>query len=314
MDVSALKYDPIGTYNAYDPTNTLDLRNAFADDFAARFDELQYVVKYSIDNNDCFGLNDLQNNQMVPTVPNEFMFLTSEAKILAFIEWLDEQVRKGLISIVEIEQIGLGIDKRWTDLYITDSYKRGIIRARSEMIQAGFDVPSVEQSGGVNVILNTPFHIDRLGLLFSRVYTDLKGITDAMDSHISRILAQGMADGDGPKLLARKIVAAISGDGDLDKLGITNTLGTYIPARRRADMLARTEIIRAHHQATIQEYMNWRIEQVFVLAEVVNAGDKRVCSKCVAIAKDGPYTLEQVMNMIPVHTGCRCCAIPYVKQ
>lgn len=313
MEIKALRYDPVGVYNAYDPTNTLDLRNAFADDLRRRFAELLYVVKVSIGINDCFDLNSINNNQMVPLQPNEFAFLRSEAKIAQFLIWLDEQVRNGIITIAQVEQIGNGISDRWSNIYVTDSYKRGIIRARLEMTKAGMDIPTIDQSGGIDAILNTPFHIDRLGLIFTRVYTDLKGITDAMDSHISRILAQGLADGDGPKLLARKIVSTISGEGDLDKLGITDSLGRFIPAQRRADILARTEIIRAHHQATIQEYMNWRVEKVYVLAEVVTAGDKRVCSRCAALAKGGPYTLEQVMNMIPAHAQCRCCAIPYVK-
>jgi hypothetical protein len=78
--------------------------------------------------------------------------------------------------------------------------------------------------------------------LFTRVFSDLKGITSAMDAQISRVLAQGIADGDGPALLARKLVATINGT-KMGDLALTDTLGRFIPATRRAMILARTEII-----------------------------------------------------------------------
>jgi len=298
---------------AYDPTNTLTLRNAFARDMSSRFMELIRVIKKSVNERDCFGLRNVPVNQMSPTGANQFAFSKSDVKLAQFLSWLEEQVEKGIITTVQMEQIGVAAESGWTNTYIADSYKRGVLRARSEMKKAGYNVPTVDESGGIEAILNAPYHIDRVGLLYSRVFSDLKGITSTMDMQISRILAQGLADGDGPALLARKLVATINGEG-IGELGITDSLGRYIPAKVRADMLARTEIIRAHHQATIQEYMNWRVEKVNVMAEVVTAGDRRVCSKCTAVAKGGPYTLEQAMNMIPVHTRCRCCAIPYIKK
>lgn len=89
------------------------------------------------------------------------------------------------------------------------------------MIKAGYDVPDIESTGGINASMMAPFHIDRLGLLFTRVFSDLKGITSAMDAQISRILAQGIVDGDGPALLARKLVSTINGTG----MGIPSAAG-----------------------------------------------------------------------------------------
>jgi len=133
-----------------------------------------------------------------------------------------------------------------------------------------------------------------------------------MDQLISRILAQGIADGDNPRLLARKLVAVIDGTG-AGELGITDSLGRFIPAARRAEILARTEIIRAHHQAMIQEYMNWGVEGVTILAEWKTAGDHRVCERCEAHEGE-TFTLEVAMNMIPLHPQCRCLALPYRKE
>ena len=142
-----------------------------------------------------------------------------------------------------------------------------------------------------------------------------------MDQLISRILAQGMADGDNPRLLARQLVAAINGEG-IGELGIDvsyvhprtgRTVSYFIPAQRRAEILARTEIIRAHHQAMIQEYMNWGVQGVTILAEWKTAGDHRVCERCEAYEGE-TFTLEIAMNMIPLHPQCRCLALPYRKE
>ena len=113
---------------------------------------------------------------------------------------------------------------------------------------------------------------------------------------------------ENPRLLARKIVAAINGAGAGD-LGVTDTLGRFIPAERRAEMIARTEIVRAYHQAKIQEYKDWGVEGVTVIAEWSTAGDDRVCSVCASY--DGQrFTLEEIEFKIPVHPLCRCTIIP----
>ena len=302
----------IANYTKYDPTMTTALRNAFAGEMNRRFRELIKVVKIAIVDKDCFGLKQVRTFQLTPPFEGAFAFPRSAQKIDAFMKWLEEQVEKGLLTTAQYEQIGTAVEAVWTNLYVYDSYKRGVIRARRELIAAGVDVPTIEESGGIGVIMGTPFHMDRVGLLFTRVFSDLQGITDAMDAQISRILAQGIIDGDGMMLLARKIVATINGDG-VDKLGITDTLGRFIPAKRRAEMLARTEIIRAHHLATIQEYRNWGVLGIKVKAEWNTAGDDRVCEKCASL-EGRVFTLDEIEGKIPLHPMCRCMALPYIEE
>jgi SPP1 gp7 family putative phage head morphogenesis protein len=122
-----------------------------------------------------------------------------------------------------------------------------------------------------------------------------------MDTQISRVLAQGIADGDNPILLARKMRGVIAGAGT-GELGITDTLGRFIPAKRRAEMIARTEVIRAHHQATIQEYENWAMEGVIVKAEFKTAGGT-ACDQCKSL-EGKIFSLQEIRNLIPVHPNC----------
>lgn len=296
------------TINAqYDPTRTTTLRNLFVRAMNKRFDALTKQIYTKIVTEDCFGLDRLiQWN----AVREQFLFPRSAQKVEAFMTWLRQQVAEGILSVREYEQIGQSIDKAWTGLYITDSYKRGVIRARYELQKAGYIVPSIAATGGIEMSMMIPLHMDRLGLLYTRTYSELKGITSAMDTQISRILAQGIADGDGPRLLARKMISTINGSG-MGDLAMTDKLGRFIPAKRRAETLARTEIIRAHHQAMIQEYKGWAVEGVFVQAEFLTAGDDRVCSICEGLEAGNPYTLDVAMNLIPVHPNCRCICLPY---
>lgn len=308
-----ITYTEVGRLN-YDPTRTTALRNSFATDMNRRFKAIAAAIVISVFKNDCFGLNNtpIRVFQATPITPNAFLFLRDSEKVAAFIKWLDEQIKAEILTVIDIEQIGQSFDAAWTNRYLFDSYKRGIIRARNEMIRSGVNVPSVEDSGGILNIVSSPFHIERLGLIFTRFYSDLKGITDVMESQISRILAQGIADGDGPRLLARKLVSAINGTGVGD-LGITDTLGRFIPAMRRAEILARTEMIRAHHLATIQEYRNWGLLNIRVKAEWKTAGDDRVCSKCSSL-EGQIFTLDEIESMIPLHPQCRCIALPYIEE
>jgi SPP1 gp7 family putative phage head morphogenesis protein len=111
--------------------------------------------------------------------------------------------------------------------------------------------------------------------------------------------------------LAREILAVISGQ-NAGELGLIDKLGRFIPARRRAEMIARTEIIRAHHYANINEYMTWGAYGVSVTAEFRTAGDSRVCFRCSEL-EGQEFSLEDALGLIPVHPMCRCICLPIVN-
>ena len=296
----------------YDPTLTTGLRNAFSRDMKHRFNELMQMIVVAIVKQDCFALGTPKINtfQMVPPGFKAFDFLTDPAKVEEFMRWLQTQVDKGLLTIGEGSQIGQAIQEAWTNRYILDSYKRGIIRARYELQKAGY--PSLESSGGIDVSMNIPIHLDRVGLLYIRAFNELKGVTDAMSQAISRVLTQGMIDGDGMRLIARKLVATINGQG-IGDLGLTDILGRYISPMQRALTIARTEIVRAHHLATIQEYRNWGVLGIKVMGEWSTTNDDRVCNECASL--DGKiFTLDEIEPMIPRHPNCRCVALPYIAE
>lgn len=296
----------------FDPTRTLSLRNAFAREMTKRFMALRGIIRRAIVQEDVFALMQGSGGfaaQAEMTTPGRhaFDFPRSGDKVAAFMDWLKKQQEAGILEITQDQQLGTAVENAWTNRYIQSAYQRGVIRARSEMRKAGYRVPSISESGGVDIAMNAPIHADRVGLLFTRTFSDLKGITGAMDSQISRVLAQAMAEGKGPREIARLLTRTISGP--VGDLGLTDTLGRFIPAERRAKLLARTEVIRAHSDATLQEYKNWGMQGVIVKAEFVTAGDGRVCIECQAL-EGQVLTIKEAEGIIPVHPGCRCIFLP----
>ena len=301
-----------------DPTHTTTLRNQFSRAMGKRFRELRGLIRKAIVDRDCFGLQNNPTNQNDLTTQalpqrRQFDFPRSQDKVSAFMDWLRKQEDQGILEIRPGQQLGEAVDNAWTNTYIDSAYQKGIVRGRQELRQAGYTsragdpIPALEEPGEVAAAFNQPFHMDRVGLMYTRTFNELKGITDAMDQQISRVLSQAMAEGRNPNEIARLLTRTISGpSGDL---GLTDTLGRWIPAERRARIMARTEVIRSHHVATIQEYRNWQVEGVKVQAEWSTAGDARVCRIC-ATLEGSVYDLKTIEGMIPRHPQCRCIALP----
>lgn len=290
-----------------DPTHTLTLRRAYSAQMTKRFRALKGVIRKSLIDNDALALRPMSNappagksteqikGQFSPIPARRFDFRRSSEKIQGFMDWLDEQERQGILEITRQEQIGRALEDHWQNIFIRSAYQKGILRARQEMQSAGYAVPDVDDVGGLNAVFNQPFHVDRVGTVYTRAFEELKGITAAMDQQISRELAEGLARGDGPEAMARRI------NDRVDKVGLS-----------RARTLARTETIRAHHVATIQEYRNAGIEGVKVKAEWSTAGDELVCRICRDL-EGQVYDLDTIEGMIPRHPNCRCCALPIDK-
>lgn len=289
-----------------DPTKTMDIQNRLAREFKQRFTRIIRNLNQAIIDRDVLAIRPGVVSYSIPD-PRAFNFATSADKVEAFMAWFRSMVEKELITAGTTSQLGTGIEEAWTNLYVADTYKRGMIRARYELDKAGYDVPALNTSGVAAALGSAPVHMDRLGLLYSRVFTELKGVTAAMDTQISRTLSMGIANGDNPRLLAKKLRAVIDGS-NMGELGMTDSLGRYIPAARRAEMIARTEIVRAHHLATIQEYRNWGVAGITVMAEWNTAGFN-VCERC-AEMNGRVFTLDEIEYMIPAHPCCRCMVIP----
>jgi SPP1 gp7 family putative phage head morphogenesis protein len=267
-------YQHIQIYQ-YDPTRTTFLRNKFARDVKRRFNELITVINKSVAVNDCFGLKPIQIFQMIPASQNSMKQRNSSEKLALFALWLQDQIDRGIIQS----------NTAWTDAYVLEAYKRGIIRSRYEMQKAGYDVPTMEESGGITTSMQNPKHHDLVTLLYLRIVNDMKGVTEAMKASILFILAQGLAANDSAEVLAQKLTAVIP--------------------LKRAEMIARNAVIIAFAEGQLTEFELWGVDEVGIMAEWQTMLDEKVCSRCSAM-EGQLFTIDEARGMIPLHPNCRC--------
>ena len=289
-----------------DPTRTLTLRRRFMAEMDKRFRALKRDIRISILDRDCFGIQPSVLRTLTPTGWKAYEFKRDHEKIQAFMAWLEEQQEMGILEIIRRPGVHGGLDTPWTDVFIDSAYTRGIRRGRAELRAAGYAVPDLEaMPGGMGALMNQPFHADRIAAIYSRTYEDLKTVAQEMNAQIRRKitdglttgLSRGLAEGKNPRTIARELVKDVHNR--VDKIGIT-----------RARMIARTEVIRAHHVANIAEYEQADAEMdVEVKAEWSTAGFA-VCPICVEFQIGSPYKLKQIEGLIPAHPNCRCVAIP----
>jgi len=279
-----------------------------------RFTAVVRAIRRAVIDQDIFGLlpeNVVSIRAFAVLDPGRraFAFRSSGEKIAGFMSWLDDMVRDEILEVYYQPRVGSSIQSAWSNIYIDSAYQQGIRKARSQMAQAGIDVPSLDAIGGMGAVFNSPFHADRVGILYTRAFGDLKGITDAMEGQVSRILSQAMAEGKHPREMAKLLTRTITGP--VGDLSLTDTLGRFIPAQRRASMLARTEVIRAHAEAQLQEYENFGQFDVFADVEFRTSGN--ACPICEEL-EGRVYTTKQARGVIPVHPQCRCAWLPKIRQ
>lgn len=276
-----------------DPTRTATVRRNFEAELSRRFDDLARAIREVIVEQDGFGIiksaDELVSNIRVNQ--GQFDFPRSADKVAAFMRWLRAQQSKGILGVTEGTPIETAANKAWTNLYIDSAYQRGVRQAASRLRSAGARV----DDRWIDAAFNRPIHADRLGLIYTRTFSELEGITRTMDGRISRVLTMGMAEGRSPRDIARSLS---------DEVGI---------AKRRAQVIARTEVISAHAEASLNAYAEAGVEGVTVEAEVSTTGDGLVCPRCEEL-EGKTFPIEQARNRIPVHPNCRCAWIPAIKD
>jgi len=217
-----------------------------------------------------------------------YEFATDDQKLLAFKRWFRKETEAQLLTV---DSQG----KPWLAKYVDSAYRKGAMRAYTDAH------PELGQTaeywrGSKEQFLRSSFlqpeRVSKLKLLTTRNFEELDGISHAMSQKLGRVLAQGIADGDGPAKIARQINKEIRGIN-----------------RTRARVLARTEIIHAHAEGQLDSFEDLGVEQVGMMAEWSTAQDERVCPICRPL--DGVVMpVAKARGLIPRHPNCRCAWIP----
>lgn len=280
--------------------------------------------------------------QSVPKANAQYAFTTAPEKLERFKTWLSLQMHNGLLDVKDGNPANVYKGHWWAGKYITSAYKKGMTRAVDEMKKAGLpgyinirpiptvapalfgtadyeqgltlkrEFPNVKlpEPGKMTADLlarfNSPVHAERVALLYGRAFEGMKGITDAMSNSLSGILAQGMVDGRNPYEIAK----------DINK--------TLDIGEARSKVIARTEIIRAHHVGSVITYKEAGVmgvktmaEWVTVSGDVGNFEEMGVCPLCQALqeqTRKKPMSLDEILPLLPRHPNCRCVAIPVITD
>jgi len=241
------------------------------------------------------------NSTLVTLAQRRYVYEYAERKIDDFMLWLEELEKQGVLETV----VGPGIgampigEVPWTNTYIQSAYQKGIANARADLIRDGAEIPQFDILPGQNqisAVFNSPFHANRVGLIYTRAFNGMKGITSQMNTQISHYLAKGMAEGRHPREIARNI------NDRIDKIGIT-----------RGRLIARTEVIHAHNNATLNEYE--RIEnftEEVILTRWFTARDERVRDEHKE-RHNRVYTRQEAEFLIG-DPNCRCSLLPYIPS
>jgi len=271
----------------YDPTRTTMLRRKFIADMQRRFKKISKAIQVLVVDDDVFGLE----GPAVLQVRQAWRFRTDAQKVQEFRKWLQQQVDAGILS-----PVGGISGKPWTAPYIESAYRKGGLRAYTDLRREELaNYPSLFEGGQeefIRTAFGQPEVLHKIELLYERAFTELKDVTTVMGQQMSRTLAEGLAQGYGPRKIARNLRKTVS--------NITKT---------RANVIARTEIIRAHAEGQLDSFERLGVEELELMAEWSTAGDERVCAECGEL-EGVVMTVKEARGLIPRHPNCRCAWIP----
>jgi SPP1 gp7 family putative phage head morphogenesis protein len=305
------------------PSGTKAIQDDYRKDVFKRFRRLKGLTRKTIVENDALRLADGRSPASPTSTPleandddagwwqtyveerragvvqaspsNDFGFPDDGDKVDAFLRWLQEAEDDEVLEVFERTSAGdVARRNSWQNVYVQRSYSKGAKYANARLREQGVDVDAVD----ARALFNKPIHADALGVLYTRNFRELQGITEAMDQQISRTLAEGFAQGYNPRKMAREV------NDRVDKIGIT-----------RARTLARTETIYAHSESTLNRYQEIMGPDADVTgrAEWETAGDSRVCPICAGL-EGTTRSLDEARGLIPIHPNCRCTWLPVVSS
>ncbi len=274
-----------------DPTRTIMLRRAFQAELTRRFNRLKKAITDLLVKEDAFGL----------TTNARFRFASTQEQVAAFLQWLAAQIQADIFLGAKGTD-----DAYWTE-YIRQGYEKGAGRAFDDTrVQERLRAYSAEKlgwyAGTKEEFLRSsfahPISVEKVKLLASRTFMDLKGATDAMVNGISHVLMDGLVQGQSPRTMASTVAKQLE------------------MAKSRALTISRTEIIRAHAEGALDALSNLGVEQVGVMVEwstskmgTTALGNPSPCKLCAAL-EGVVMTIKEARGLFPRHPNCMCSPIP----
>lgn len=277
-----------------DPTRTTILRKSFYADIKRRLTRLQKALDDFLLTKDALGLKEKKLGLSFNVFERQYAYLTDDAKLVVFNNWLQEQINAGLFSV----PIGTPSSQLWTATYIQSAYRMGLLNAyfaskKQDLIQGDMFAASEEF---LRSSFAQPELMSKVRLLATRAFEGMRGLGGQISSDLNFILADGMINGRGVEEIARMM---------RDKIDTMSSV--------RALRIARAEIINAHSEGSLDGYERLGVKELGVDVEFSATGDRLVCPVCAGLSGQ-VFTIEKARGVIPVHPNCRCAWIPAIRS
>lgn len=283
------------TLKRLDPTRSGLIRRAWEKETRNRFRKLKAALTHFLLTLDSLALAPRTAHILLFNArQRQFEFLTDADKLKAFNAWFQQQVEANVFSI----EPGADVTKAWTAKYVELAYEKGLTNAyESAKLSGAFESEALAeqaQSTFLRSALNAPESVNKVRLLGTRSFEQLKGVTGQMAADMNRILSQGMIEGKTPSAMVKEMNAQIE----------NISIG-------RAQKIVRTELVHAHAEGQLDAFEELGIEELGLEAEWSTAGDDRVCPQCDDL-EGQVFDIDEARGMIPLHPNCRCTWIPHV--
>lgn len=228
----------------------------------------------------------------------DWRFQPNPEKVRQFQEWLRNRVDQTLRSQG---------DRRLWEQYAQEGFRKGQARAYDDYMRRDRDRARSREDysfyqGGREQFLKSSFHnpvaVETVQLLAGRSFDELKNVTADMSNRMSRVLTDGLVQGQSPVDIAKKLVEEVN------------------LSKARAELVARTEIVRAHSEGQLHALEAMGADEVGIMVEWSVSGVGKTkkgypspCPKCAAL-KGIVLKVSEAHGLIPRHPRCMCAFVP----
>lgn len=283
------------------PTPTTTVQRRFSQRLRGVLRRINAAIRRGIIEKDIFGLQETTDTLAVDDPPRlETDNSTRNAAL--FMAWLREQLNTEFLGVV-------GPD---ANQFIRKAYFAGLRNANGQI--RDLDISFVPERA--DSVVDRPIHQSALRELFVRVYENLESVKDNLADEVRDELLEGFSEGEGPSRIADRLTDRI------DSIG-----------KHRATMIARSEVINAHTESSlnrVDEIQDDVPEDSVLTVSHTSwdaAMDSRTCPLCralngvrldteemrnntVDVVSELPGEISQVGQTFrlapPAHVNCRC--------
>lgn len=233
-------------------------------------------------------------NPAVTFNAGQFDFPIDATKGPAFMAWLRQMIEAELF---ETESGDFDETSLWANQFIRLAHSTAGSRAKAKISGPTSILGGEDILVGISAFGPSSAGVSQksLAMLYMRNFELLKDVSADMASQISTILAEGYVGGLSSLSIARRMDDAIASIGAI-----------------RAERIARTEIVRAYAEGSLDMFEAYGIPGVTAKVEFMTMGDNLVCPRCMVL-NEKVFTVAEARGKIPVHPNCRCDWLPVIR-